>query len=105
VVISLPFFWAIVLRSEEDHMWLIVAEDQAFLSRKVSLIDFFVLYFLVRIDAMFSHQKQTVFVCFFFFFSKHHVIKVLLQKEKWVSCFHEVQGVLWSEATMVAQIG
>jgi len=31
------------------------------------------------------------------------VIKVFLQKEKWVSCVHEVQGVLWSEAAMVAK--
>jgi len=35
-ILALPFFCSIVLRSKVDHMWLIVVEEQAFLSRSVS---------------------------------------------------------------------
>jgi len=48
----IAILWTIVLTSKVHHtMWLIVALQEAFLSmsRKVSLIDFFVLYFLARL--------------------------------------------------------
>jgi len=57
-------------------------------------IDFFVLYFLVRLNAMFSHQKLIVFFCILYSFS--------YKKKKWVLFFHEAPGAVWSEATMVA---
>jgi len=60
---SLPFFYFILLRSKVAHMRLIVAEEQAFVSRKVSFYLLFVLYFF-RIYETFSHQKQTLFFCF-----------------------------------------
>jgi len=43
------------------------------------------------IDATFSLKKQIV-LCFFHWLARHCVIKVLLQKEKFVLCFHEVQA-------------
>jgi len=80
-------------------MWLIVAEEQAFLSRKI-LIGFLCCSFWLELTQHFLIKtKQFSFA--FYWHARHNVIKLFLQKEKWVSYFHEAPGVLWLEAIMV----
>jgi len=85
LLLSLPFFCTIVMRSKVHDKWLIVALEQAFLSRKfLVLINFLVLYFLVRMMQYFLIKNNQFSFAFLCWLAWHQVMKqeFILRKPK-----------------------